>query len=340
MNFKKFQYSLEIVGSCNLRCPSCPVGNINSRTIGKEMISEELFCKIIDKIDKEKEVDSPLISLFDWGEPTLHPKLPFFIKYVNEKNFKSRISSNLNVDADFEQILKSEPFEFKISLSGFYQEQYGRTHYRGNINKVKSNMYKLKMIKDKLKIKTKFIVGYHVYKHNLLKDYDEMQKLCKELDFEFEPDIAQLMPIEKMFSLVLNKDENFNFKFPKITDQDKKLIKLLLSDPVEEHKKWMKKSIGEKDQICFRKDNKLPIRVDGSIPICCGVYGDDYIVENNFLEASHKKIQEKRDKYDLCGTCIKNGIHNNYKLSKRTMINKLILKDNALGKLMRRAISM
>ena len=102
----------------------------------------------------------------------------------------------------------------------------------------------------------------------------------------------------------------------------------------------MKKSIGEKDQICFRKDNKLPIRVDGSIPICCGVYGDDYIVENNFLEASHKKIQEKRDKYDLCGTCIKNGIHNNYKLSKRTMINKLILKDNALGKLMRRAISM
>ena len=67
MNFKKFQYSLEIVGSCNLRCPSCPVGNINSRTIGKEMISEELFCKIIDKIDKEKEVDSPLISLFDWG---------------------------------------------------------------------------------------------------------------------------------------------------------------------------------------------------------------------------------------------------------------------------------
>ena len=68
-----------------------------------------------------------------------------------KKNFKSRISSNLNVDADFEQILKSEPFEFKISLSGFYQEQYGRTHYRGNINKVKSNMYKLKMIKDKLK---------------------------------------------------------------------------------------------------------------------------------------------------------------------------------------------
>ena len=61
-------------------------------------------------------------------------------------------------------------------------------------------------------------------------------RMCKELDFEFEPDIAQLMPIEKMFSLVLNKDENFNSKFPKITDQDKKLIKLLLSDPVEEHK--------------------------------------------------------------------------------------------------------
>ena len=44
----------------------------------------------------------------------------------------------------------------------------------------------------------------------------------------------------------------------------------------------------------FRKDNKLPIRVDGSIPICCGVYGDDYIVENNFLEASQQKNTRKK----------------------------------------------
>ena len=53
------------------------------------------------------------------GEPTLHPKLPFFIKYVNEKNFKSRISSNLNVDADFEQILKSEPLNLKYHYLAF-----------------------------------------------------------------------------------------------------------------------------------------------------------------------------------------------------------------------------
>ena len=82
----------------------------------------------------------------------MHPKLPFFIKYVNEKNFKSRISSNLNVDADFEQILKSEPFEFKISLS-ITKNNMEEHITEGIYNKVKSNMYKLKMIKDKLKIK-------------------------------------------------------------------------------------------------------------------------------------------------------------------------------------------
>ena len=57
----------------------------------------------------------------------------------------------------------------------------------------------------------------------MLKDYDEMQKLCKELDFEFEPDIVQLMPIEKMFSLVLNKDENLTLNFQKLLTKTKSL---------------------------------------------------------------------------------------------------------------------
>jgi hypothetical protein len=67
-NKNKYQYSLEIVGSCNLRCPSCPVGNMNTREVAKKMISKELFINIIDKISIETPVKNPTISLFDWGE--------------------------------------------------------------------------------------------------------------------------------------------------------------------------------------------------------------------------------------------------------------------------------
>ena len=63
-------------------------------------------------------------------------------KYLNKKKLRSRISSNLNFEADFRSIVKSNPTEFKISISGFYKESYSKTHFRGDINKVKSNIYK------------------------------------------------------------------------------------------------------------------------------------------------------------------------------------------------------
>ena len=85
---------------------------MNTREVAKKMISKELFINIIDKISIETPVKNPTISLFDWGEPTLHPDLPFFIKYINSKNLRSRISSNLNTNADFEKIMQANPSEF------------------------------------------------------------------------------------------------------------------------------------------------------------------------------------------------------------------------------------
>ena len=48
--------------------------------------------------------------------------------------------------------------------------------------------------------------------------FEKFSELCKELDFIFEPIVAQLMPIEKMFSIV---DKN-------ITILKKKLISIFL----------------------------------------------------------------------------------------------------------------
>ena len=47
-------YSVDIVGNCNLRCPSCPVGNIDLKhTRPKGFILKELFYEIADKIARE-----------------------------------------------------------------------------------------------------------------------------------------------------------------------------------------------------------------------------------------------------------------------------------------------
>ena len=336
-----FSYSIDIVGNCNLRCPSCPVGNIDLKhTRPSGMIKKELFYEIIDKIAKENIDTNPWVSLYDWGEPTLHHDLPLLVEYLNKK-LRSRISSNLNFEADFRSIVKSNPTEFKISISGFYKESYSKTHFRGDINKVKSNIYKLKQYKDQFSVNTKFIMNYHLYKHNLGEDYTMLENLCKELDFEFRPYPALFMPIEKVLSLISeNKKiliEELNINLPKITEDDYNLISLLLTNPVEEFNKWEKKKMGEKkeNKFCARKENKIPIRMDGSVPICCGVYGGEFKVVENFLDKSHAEIQSLRGKYNLCKICVENGAHLNWKSDQKSLLHRNLHKNTVFSKVLR-----
>lgn len=344
MQKNKYQYSVEIAGSCNLRCPSCPVGNMRDKKDERptKLIENNLFYKIIDKISKETLSKNCFISVFDWGEPTLHPELPKFITYINQKGLKSRISSNLNHEADFRSIIKSNPTEFQISISGFSSEVYSTTHARGNIFKVKSHMYKLRQYADQFNAETEFHVCYHVYKHNFADEFEEMKKLSEELNFKFIPILAKLMPIEKNLAYILSKNgekSKFNDKKNFINDQDKKLIDLLFVDPYEEYKQWKKISKSKKDSLtnyCTKREYKTPIRVDGSVGLCCAVYNTNLKVVDNFLDLSHNQIHELRKKNDYCGTCMKHGLHDNWKMKQSQLFYKNLLGSNFTSKIQRK----
>ena len=326
----KYQYSVEIAGSCNLRCPSCPVGNMRDKKEERptQLIESDVFYKIIDKISKESVNKNCFVSVFDWGEPTLHPELPKFISYINQKGLKSRISSNLNYEADFRSIIRSNPDEFQISISGFSSDIYSTTHTRGNIFKVKSHMYKLRQYADQFKTDTEFHVCYLVYKHNFADDFEDMKKLSKELNFKFIPILAKLMPIEKNLAYIMGKkgeEGKYNNKKNHINDQDRKLIDLLFVDPYKEYKDWMKHSDSKRNNLtsyCTKREYKTSIRVDGSVGLCCAVYNTNLKVVENFLDLPHDKIHELRKKNDYCGTCMKHGLHDNWKMKQSQLFHK------------------
>src|SRR5262249_24551182 len=153
---------IDVIGSCNLRCPSCPVGNMGPLDESRVM-PKEMFQRIVDKAFDEFGIRS--VSLFNWTEPLLHPQLADFIRIVKSKGMYCLVSSNLNVMRNIDEVLKAGPDWFRISLSGFTQEIYGRTHKAGKIERVKENMRLLAEAKKRVGARRTMIkVYYHKYR--------------------------------------------------------------------------------------------------------------------------------------------------------------------------------
>lgn len=294
-------YLIDITGTCNLRCPSCPVGNFKATDFTEEkrskgFIEPALFTEILDKIEKENTTLLPKINLYNWGEPLIHPHAASFIHQINQKGFFSCISSNLSNDFDLKEIVKASPSKFRISLSGFSTETYNKGHVKGDIHLVKSNMYRLRHYMNKYKKNFQVEVFYHVYRDNVNNDIAMMYMLCQELGFKFTPGWAYLMPLEKILAVVESRP---------ISLEDNMLIQRLVV-PIPSMVE-----IAKKVQIpdCNLRSNQMVINHDGSVPLCCTTYDPKYHIADSFLDFSHDELQAKKYTHPLCTTCMTNLLH-------------------------------
>ena len=71
-------YTVDILGSCNLKCASCP-HSIAETDVPKGSMRLDVFKNVFDKIMKETPSISHL-SLYSWGEPLLNP---YIVKLID-----------------------------------------------------------------------------------------------------------------------------------------------------------------------------------------------------------------------------------------------------------------
>lgn len=71
---------VELTNSCNLQCYMCPTGT-NSMTRHKGFMAAEVMAQLIDNL-RDSAVGG--VRLILWGEPTLHPKFPQYVKSLKE----------------------------------------------------------------------------------------------------------------------------------------------------------------------------------------------------------------------------------------------------------------
>ena len=155
--------------------------------------------EIIKKALSECVVES--VSLFNWGEPLLHPKLADMIRIVKSFRVSVYLGTNLNIRSNYDELLESEPDRLMISCSGFHKQTYEMTHRGGRIENIKLNMEELSRAKLRTSSKTVIELKYHRYLGNL-DDEVEMRQFSKQLGFDFSSTWAYLMNVEKLLEYI------------------------------------------------------------------------------------------------------------------------------------------
>jgi len=294
---KRFSFDIDIAGACNLRCPSCPQGNIRDYRLPQGYMEPELLRRIIEKARSECKVTG--IGLFSWAEPMLHPKLPDLVRIVQEAGISCFLSSNLNILRNADDIMAANPFSFRISASGFTQETYGYSHRGGDIEKVKKHMAELAKAKKRNNSSTRIYVYYHRYKHNL-KEEPMMREFASGLGFDFQPVWALFFPVEKLLTYASGDDYGFS-----LTPEDLRLIDELAL-PVKDSLAIAGK---HRDETCSLRDRQISLDFQGNVQLCCGIFDAGRFTIGNYLEMPLDHIQKARRQHAICGACTQAGVN-------------------------------
>lgn len=294
---KRFSFDIDVVGACNLRCPSCPQGNVRDYRLPHGYMEPELLRHIIQKAKSECRVAG--IGLFSWAEPMLHPKLPDLIRIVQDAGISCFLSSNLNILRNVDALMAANPFSFRISASGFTQEVYGYSHRGGDIEKVKRHMRELAEAKKRNNATTRIYVYYHRYRHNL-RDEPLMRAFAADLGFGFQPVWALFFPVEKLLTYVSGDDYGFS-----LTPEDLRLIDELAL-PVKD----ALAIAGEhRDEPCSLRDRQISLDFQGNVQLCCGIFHAGKFTLGNYLTMSLDEIQRLRRGHGMCVRCMREGAH-------------------------------
>ena len=293
---QKYDYQVDVSGICNLRCVSCPRGNMAWQPDAGFMTAAE-FEKALDKI-LEEDPFTGVITLYNWGEPLLNPELAEILRVMNRRGVLAALSSNLNVSHDFSGVIREKPMWFRVSVSGF-EESYETTHTGGKWDVLLRNMLLLKQWRRRYHPEMIVEVFYHIYNHNNGDDFTRMRGLCEELGFTFRYRHAALAPLDNVRAVINGE---------KVSEAVSKTLDLQIL-PVAEA---VRLAGMQRDREC-PYERCLWITWDMKVAQCMEWYADGaLLVPRSFLETSLEEIASARKGNPFCRACRNEALHRCY----------------------------
>lgn len=274
---------IDIVDVCNLNCTDCPRGQGAIKSTNKRMSIDDLS-RILDKAEAECKLVN--VSLYNWTEPFLHPKLAEMIRTVKSRDVSCSLSTNLALKKKpaLEEVLIQRPDEIIVSVSGFSQEIYSRYHRGGDIEVVKSNLRTMAGV-----LKTHRISGVKIEVHylqfvNNLHESPLMKDFCDELGMgflEMPANSAEGATTEESSKYLLPRNQQNAFGVD-------------IDEDLEIKKSWP----------CQLLDDIQVIDVNGDSYLCCGCGNFPHYFIGNFMTTSFRDLFRKRMTHELCEGCL------------------------------------
>ena len=282
--------SVDVSGTCNLRCVSCPQGNIEDRPpVGFISVSD--YQRVLDKLLREIPFLGS-IQLYAWGEPLLNRQLPEIIACTRDAKVLTAISTNLKVDRGLREVIAAKPDWIKVSASGF-GPAYEIGHTGGHWEQFLANLRRLALLRDTQHPDMQIILNYHLYKHSIGDSYLAMRSLCEELGFIFRPNMAYLYSLDNVLDHVEGRP---------LSSEAQQTLDMMLMDIDE----GLARAKSRREQPC-PEERCLPINWDRRVRFC-GVYFKPFIAQD-FLEIPLTEIMARRKNSAFCGHCMSHGLH-------------------------------
>lgn len=285
-----FEFWIDVVSGCNLRCAACPVGMPEfTNSIGKQLREMDLdvFERICVKA-KEETGGKCRFGLYNWTEPTLHSRLHELIACANRHGIPCGISSNLNHRFDWSLLRPLDLCNFTITVSGFTQKTYAINHKGGRIEPVLLNLVEISRVLADTPSYKNIQVRYLVHRDNK-HEVEVFKHFCDKLGLAFTVYHAYYMPIDRMFEGLQGVPDGLEY--------------------IEYSPKLVRSAIGNyRTSKCALRDGQVVLDVDGNFGVCC-VESPTAPQIANFLDTPFRQMQAARFSSELCRKCIDEGIN-------------------------------
>lgn len=282
----------DIVNICNARCKYCLTGI--SKCEDPKFIESQIFEKGLDRLLEKGIIstEQSVVSLYNWGEPFLHPKLSDLIEILNKRNLKYAFSTNANKLPVINKAFVENLDHIIISMPGFSQNSYDKIH-GFKFEHIKNNIAKLVKSCNDNGFKGYFSVSMHVYQFNL----DELEPariFCENLGIRFNPYYAILNNWDELVSLA---DKNLTYDKLEEISQD-----LLMFD-------FRQKLNSSPDNYECPQKNYLIIDEDGNIMHCCQLpKGDPDHISGSIFDEDIEIAINNRQNTPVCSKCLSSGL--------------------------------